>query len=145
MAARYPADWREITAKIRKRAGNACECRGECGHSHGVVGRSIVVGANGYLESSPATCDAPNGAMVVRDRKEPQHWAMCLGDGSQPRAVRIVLTVAHRDHTPENVADDNLFAACQFCHLAYDRDEHTKNSRATRAKKRAVGNLPGIE
>lgn len=29
--ARYPKDWKEITARIRERADNQCECVGECG------------------------------------------------------------------------------------------------------------------
>jgi hypothetical protein len=28
---RYPKDWREISARIRARAGARCECEGECG------------------------------------------------------------------------------------------------------------------
>ena len=30
-ASRYPADWKEIRARIMARAGNRCECQGECG------------------------------------------------------------------------------------------------------------------
>lgn len=33
---------------------------------------------------------------------------------------RVVLTVAHLDHTPENCADENLKAWCQRCHNTYD-------------------------
>lgn len=33
---------------------------------------------------------------------------------------KVVLTVAHLDHTPENVADENLRAWCQRCHNTYD-------------------------
>jgi len=47
----------------------------------------------------------------------------------------VVLTTAHRDHTPENCADGNLFAACQRCHLGYDRDHHAE----TAARQRAAG------
>ena len=32
--ARYPADWKAITAKIRERSGGQCECTGECGRAH---------------------------------------------------------------------------------------------------------------
>lgn len=46
---------------------------------------------------------------------------------------KVVLTVAHLDHMPENVDDSNLKAMCQRCHLVYDIDHH----RQTRAK--AVG------
>lgn len=45
-----------------------------------------------------------------------------LGRGSEypGRYVKVVLTVAHLDHTPENCADDNLKAWCQRCHNIYD-------------------------
>lgn len=33
-AGRYPPDWKEIAARIRKRAGDRCECQGECGRGH---------------------------------------------------------------------------------------------------------------
>jgi hypothetical protein len=29
--ARYPKDWKAISARIRERAGQRCECEGECG------------------------------------------------------------------------------------------------------------------
>ena len=37
---------------------------------------------------------------------------------------RVVLTVSHKDHQPENCADDNLVALCQRCHLRYDLHHH---------------------
>ena len=33
---------------------------------------------------------------------------------------KVVLTVAHLDHIPENCGDDNLLAMCQRCHNRYD-------------------------
>lgn len=45
---------------------------------------------------------------------------------------RVVLTLAHLDHQPENNADENLAALCQRCHLAYDRDHHAATRAATR-------------
>lgn len=34
--ARYPRDWKAISARIRfERAGGRCECTGECGQDHG--------------------------------------------------------------------------------------------------------------
>jgi hypothetical protein len=33
---------------------------------------------------------------------------------------KIVLTIAHLDHTPENCARGNLRALCQKCHNSYD-------------------------
>ena len=45
---------------------------------------------------------------------------------------RVVLTVAHLDHTPENCAPQNLKAMCQRCHLTYDAVYHARNAYATR-------------
>lgn len=98
--ARYPSDWRAISARIRfDRAGNRCECAGECGDDHG------------------DRCDAIN---------------------RQPHPVTgsiVVLTVAHLDHVPEHVSDENLRAMCQRCHLRYDARHHADNARRTRERK----------
>ena len=51
---------------------------------------------------------------------------------------RVVLTVAHLDHQPENMARDNLRALCQRCHLAHDAPEHLRRAAATRAAKNAA-------
>lgn len=42
--------------------------------------------------------------------------------------VKIILTIAHLDHTPENCNPNNLRALCQKCHNAYDA-EHRKETR----------------
>lgn len=55
---------------------------------------------------------------------------------------RVVLTVAHLDHTPENCDDTNLRAMCQGCHLRYDQDHHRQTAAATRrAAIKAAGQL----
>ena len=41
-------------------------------------------------------------------------------ENKQGRMVRIVLTIAHLDHVPENCEPDNLRALCQRCHNRYD-------------------------
>lgn len=45
---------------------------------------------------------------------------------------KVVLTVAHLNHTPEDVRDENLRAMCNGCHLAYDADHHRETAAATR-------------
>ena len=40
--ARYPKNWREISRSIRARAGDRCECMGECG-LHTTTGRCTEV------------------------------------------------------------------------------------------------------
>jgi len=42
---------------------------------------------------------------------------------------RVVLTIAHLDHTPENCTNDNLRALCQKCHNSYDREHRNETRR----------------
>jgi hypothetical protein len=46
---------------------------------------------------------------------------------------KVILTVAHLNHTPEDCRDENLLAMCQGCHLHYDREHHAETRAATRA------------
>jgi hypothetical protein len=49
---------------------------------------------------------------------------------------RVVLTVAHMNHRPQDCGDRaNLKALCQKCHLNYDRHIHMRNSAETRRKR----------
>lgn len=102
---RYPADWKNISLRIRERANWHCECLGECGIQHPSL-----------------RCDA-------------------IQNGQTAGGKRVILTVAHLDHTPENCAEDNLKAMCQRCHLRYDRDHHACNAAKTRRAKLASGDL----
>lgn len=94
----YPKNWKEISLRVRERAGNRCE------------------------------------------------W--CGAENYQPHPVtrsKVVLTVAHLDHDPQNCADENLKALCQRCHLHYDRDHHARNAAETRRKKKlAQISPPGV-
>jgi len=68
----------------------------------------------------------------------------CRATNGEPHPVtgsRVVLTVAHLDHTPENVSDDNLRAMCQRCHLTYDAQHHARNAAKTRRSRMASGDL----
>ncbi len=72
------------------------------------------------------------------------HSGRCNAWNGQPHPVTrstVVLTVAHRDHTPENVDETNLFAACQKCHLSYDAEHHA----STRARARQAAETAGMD
>jgi hypothetical protein len=59
----------------------------------------------------------------------------CRAENGRPHPVtgsRVVLTIAHLDHTPENCNADNLRAWCQRCHLTYDAKQHASHARETR-------------
>ena len=103
--ARYPKNWDEISKRIRnKRAGGRCECDGRCGHDHTEV-----------------VFQSPTGWRLTSNR--------CAALNSFPHPVtgsKVVLTVAHLNHKPEDNREENLLAMCQRCHLAHDREEHAR-------------------
>lgn len=118
---RYPKDWKQIRARILKRAGYRaadfdaedygaparCECLGECArHTH--TGR------------------CPNVQYGIAYGTE--------GEGEFGMGTMVVLTIAHLDHTPEHNDDENLRAMCQGCHLHYDREHHAQTRRETRRR-----------
>ncbi len=125
---RYPKNWKtEIRPAILLRAEDYCECRGECGDDH-------------YHER----CKAPNGMLIVRHRTVPADWVPWLldedlGTNLRGKPVKIVLTIAHLNHTPEDCRPENLLALCQRCHLRLDRFEHAKNAAETRRRRRNEG------
>lgn len=119
--ARYPKEWRAIRAAIRERAGDCCE-------------------------GSPAfpDCRRPNGfylnkttGEITEDLMQVEVWD-CV---DRDKVVRIVLTVGHLDHTPENCDPANLRLWCQRCHLTYDARHHAGNARVTRSSRKASGDL----
>lgn len=119
---RYPPNWREISQRVRDRAGQRCEWEG---------------------------CGAPNGARIVREPGNPEAYRIVPSsrDGDTPvlddeRAIRVVLTVAHLDHDPSSADESRLRAWCQLHHLRYDATLHGRNAAETRRRKReAAGQL----
>jgi len=107
---RYPKDWTAIRARILERAGNRCEF---CGLENGVIGRR-----------------RPDGSFERWDGIGTAHASL-----DRIRLARIVLTIAHLDHTPENNAESNLRALCQRCHLLHDREQHIRNARENRVRR----------
>jgi 5-methylcytosine-specific restriction endonuclease McrA len=71
----------------------------------------------------------------------PGDHAWCEGHPEKLRIVRIILTVAHLDHQPENCAPENLKAWCQRCHNRYDIAERRKGIQERARASRAVNDL----
>lgn len=60
----------------------------------------------------------------------------CRAENGRPHpetGARVILTVAHLDHQPENVAPENLRAWCQRCHNTYDAPHRAAGIRSRRA------------
>jgi len=126
---RYPPDWKAISRRIRARAGQKCEW-----------------------------CKAPNGELIDRSRDGSAYMLMdgrvfCAETGdamgyargsewpSSGKLTKVILTVAHMDHVPENCADDNLKALCQRCHNRYDMPIRKAGIRERARQCLAVGDL----
>lgn len=53
----------------------------------------------------------------------------CRKPGEPFDTHRRTLTVAHLNHTPEDVSEANLMAMCAPCHLRYDAVHHAETRR----------------
>lgn len=132
--ARYPKDWKLIRDRIVQRAGNKCEF---CGVRNGELGGRRKEDGK-FFKAYPSE----ERALRLEWPKPGDRGTVGDGDISfYARIIRIVLTVAHLDHTPENCADDNLKALCQRCHLKHDHKHHMRNASETRRKSKAVAEL----
>lgn len=110
---RYPKNWAsEIRPAILERAGNCCEGSPDFPDCHV---------PNGWFRNT-VTGELTDDSDVAID------WDVYEGQ----RVSKIVLTIGHLDHTPENCDPDNLRAWCQRCHLHYDREHHAETRAATR-------------
>jgi len=131
--ARYPKNWPEISRMIRLRAGNCC---GVCGL------RNYRLGGR---DSKGRWFDAmPNGTKGLGlDWPKPGELGWCYRGDERLflTVIRIVLTVAHLDHTPENCDPENLRALCQRCHLAYDARVRRAGIKARAREAAACGDL----
>lgn len=56
-------------------------------------------------------------------------------DGFGLPPVKVVLTIAHLDHHPENCDPSNLRALCQRCHNRYDAKHRAETRSRTKAMK----------
>jgi len=119
---RYPPDWKQIRERILERAGDCCE-------------------------GSPAfpNCRRKNGWYLIKSSGEVKPASWLEGDVQtmlwSGEITRIVLTIGHLDHTPENCDESNLRAWCQRCHLNYDAKHHAQTAYNTRRSGKAAGEL----
>ena len=76
----------------------------------------------------------------IRFNRANNHCEICGCENYKPHPLtgsKVVLTVAHLDHTPENCDYSNLKAMCQKCLNSYD----TEHRKSTRSKTKSEGCL----
>ena len=130
---RYPPDWPRIRQQILHRARHCCE---KCGVENHRLGGRLPDGR--FLPAQPL-----GEKLYGLQWPAPGEESWC-DDGkavARLRIIRIVLTIAHLDHTPENCAPENLRAWCQKCHLEYDAPHHKQTAYQTRREGKAVADM----
>lgn len=115
--ARYPKNWKEISYNIRvNRAKNRCEV---CGlKNHSIIKR---------LPDGFTRPPSPLEWEQIHNRIKYSHSNL-FESLKYFGFIKVVLTVAHLDHTPENCEPHNLKALCQKCHNNYDM-QHRRQTR----------------
>lgn len=103
---RYPISWKVIRAAILFECNNCCEF-----------------------------CGVENGKFIVRSKDTFRYVEVGDWVDDDEKVTKIVLTIAHLDHTPENCHRENLKALCQKCHLTYDVEHHRKSRSSTKYRK----------
>jgi len=132
---RYPADWDAISRRVRDEAGNACE---RCGVMNGLDirrGKAVSGEPVWRVAAWPAYMDgmsAETGYPVLGTKPDMVDYGV---------AVKVVLTVAHLDHQPENCERANLRAWCQRCHNQYDAPMRRRGVQERAKAERAEGDL----
>lgn len=92
-------------------------------------------------ERSGGRCECEGECGLHRTTPGPRRCVERHGEPAKWAKGKVVLTVAHLNHTPEDCRPENLKAMCQRCHLRYDHDHHQANARATRRNRKARADL----
>jgi hypothetical protein len=102
--ARYPNNWKAIVTAVRVRAGDRCECLGECaGANH-----PFEIGRCPNLQGKPSVWSGKPVMLTTAHLDHiPEHGS--LDDLS------------------------NLKSFCNACHVNYDREHHAETRKVTRA------------
>jgi len=93
-------------------------------------------------ERSGGRCECEGECGLHRTHPGPRRCVERNGEFAKWANGKVVLTVAHLNHQPEDCRPQNLKAMCQRCHLRYDQEHHQRNARETRRSRKAVAELP---
>lgn len=128
MRALYPADWRQISLRVRYEIAS-----GRCQHC-GRPDRKWVRRLDDGRWFDDVIGSWRNGSGDPTADPQPAQLASV-------RATYVVLAAAHVDHAPQNCAAGNLRAWCQRCHLLHDAPRHRVQRWITMRRRYACGDL----
>lgn len=94
-----------------------------------------AISARIRFERAQGQCECEGECGLHRTTPGPRRCVEVHGQRARFARGRIVLTVAHLNHKPEDVRDENLKSFCQRCHLRYDADHHAETAAETRRRK----------
>lgn len=92
-------------------------------------------------QRSRQQCECMGECGLHKTNPGPRRCKELNGEKAQWAKGKVILTVAHLNHDPQDCRPENLKAMCQRCHLRYDLKLHQANSRKTRRSKKACGEL----
>jgi 5-methylcytosine-specific restriction endonuclease McrA len=116
---RYPKDWKAIALQVKTDADWTCQ---HCGKPCRQPGESVT-----DFEKRLA----PEWRPQLTERLTDYERTGVL----QYKPKRFLLTVAHLDQEPSNIAPENLKALCAPCHLRFDVKFRGYNRRRLRERR----------
>lgn len=97
-------------------------------------------------ERSGGRCECEGECGLHRTHPGPRRCIEVNGESAVYAKGRVILTVAHLNHTPSDCRPENLKAMCQRCHLRYDVDHHKATIQArVRREREEAGQLSMLE
>lgn len=133
----YHPEWKtKIRPDILERDNNCCKFCGVKNHTS--IFRGFYQDDEVYQTEDANIYLYPSGKFLIKDAFAPIEP---ISGNENQKAIKIVLTIMHLDHDKENNEYDNLAAACQKCHLVYDKSHHMKNARDTNERKKKLQRL----
>jgi hypothetical protein len=88
------------------------------------------------FERAQGQCECQGECGLHKTTPGPRRCTEKHGESAKWANGKVILTVAHLNHTEEDCRDENLKAMCQRCHLRYDTKHHSANAAATREAKK---------
>ena len=99
------------------------------------IAGTVAAEAGRTIETSKRNTDWKR---IATEIKEAAGWKcqkcgkQCRRPGEPFDTHKRTLTVAHLNHTPEDIRPENLQAMCAPCHLRYDAQHHAETRKSKR-------------